>query len=613
MAAIYGIYARNRNGPVHGHELEKMAGSMKHRGRAEGRNASGTGSRCGLLCSGRSAANATKAFRRAPDVEAVVDGEIFNLHSLLGDPQCLVRSDYSNTSTQIAKFYHDENVSFLSQLNGYFAIAIVDKIQHSLVLARDRYGARPLYFYEDGERVIFASEIKAIYSVVKERLSADVSLLPEYLTFRYVFGNSTMFSGVKQVLPGQYMVWSGTKKIAREYWTALSVLKARKSLDSECSVDEVEHLLKQSIVKTTKGASQIGCNCSGGIDSGLLTALTSSATGQAIDSFTIGFKEKTWDERSWAAQTANKYATNHQELEVNSSDFAAVLNKLNWYNDEPLSDPSSVLLYLLGKYSKDKLDVLLTGEGADEVFLGYPRYNLFNVYANVQFLSASIKSLIVQGLRLMGSRRMRKVGSTLSYDYANAIMFNSAFVDQETVKRILDPEVYSLGFPCRQRLLEELQVEIDPVNKLMLYETRTYLPSSLTRLNKMNMAVGLVTATPFLDNELFEYALQVPKTKKLSLLQNKCILRRLASRYLPGEVLRMPKSGFGVPIAEWFAKDATLKDIIHGMTDDTFMQQVISRDEVSGLIRRHVGGICDHAEILWLLTNVYMWHQEYFK
>ena len=222
-----------------------------------------------------------------------------------------------------------------------------------------------------------------------------------------------------------------------------------------------------------------------------------------------------------------------------------------------------------------------------------------------------LKSLATKGFSILGNRRLRKLGDALRHDPFNAIILNSAFVQQKTIKNILNQDLCSAFFTSRRNLLEEMDNENDLLTKLMLYECRTYLLSSLKRLDKMNMIVGLETATPFLDNDFFDYSLRTPNNAKISLFNNKCVLRNIASKVLPRENMKMPKSGFGVPISKWFRTDNTLRGFVSDLENDSFMGQLFRKEELNKIIKQHMNEQSDNSEILWLLTSFYLWYIQF--
>lgn len=604
MSAIFGIYNFKKSGAVTKCELQNMAKSMEHRGRGPADFFLDRFIGLGRL--GSSIAPITPQSATYSKTRFFMDGR---LHAEQAAGEKLDQDQTARSARALAGSLADFCWEFL---DGQFAIAAWDGDNQLLALVRDRFGAKPLYYCQSGDQIIFASEIKAIIAALDEQPSPDLSLLEEYLAFRSVYGENTLFKGIKEVLPGTCITWNGTRKNVKEFWSPEKAMSASTQTAPEPHAEQVEKLLRESIRKNIGSAKKIGANCSGGIDSGLVTAFTTLLSKDRIKSFTLAFREKEWDERYYAGFIARKYGTDHHEIETCAENFANDLPSLNYYNDEPLSDPNSVLVYRLAKYSHSSIDLLLTGEGADEVFLGYPRYNLINVYSIARSLPFSSGHLGAVALRVMPTRRIRKLTEIMKQSPENAIIFNSAFVRRSVIGRLLTPDLRSSSFSFRHSTIASLGHD-DLLLKQMIYDIRTYLLSSLKRLDKMNMACGLQTATPFLSNELFDYALAIPRHAKITFWRNKTILRAIASKYLPRENLHMPKSGFGVPIALWFRKDKTLQQFLYAAASDEFMRKIFLSDVVDALISSHLKGHSDNSEILWLITNFYLWYRQYFS
>ena len=606
MGAIFGIRYFCDREAIDDDELVRMGSVMAHRGVAEPYLSRSDKVRIGCLKSRRDIGHTTTSSVAASDVMAVLDGRIYSQRNESSDTHMHGRPSLKASVDRIQDAYRRFGLSAFADFNGDFAIAVWNVASDSLILARDRFGARPLYYFEDETRFIFASEIKAILEVVQERPSLNLSLLPEYLMFRYAFGKDTWFNGIKEVLPGECIVRSGHALAEHKYWDPAEALR----IESKNSDDMLRKLFEQAVRRRVTSGEKIGANCSGGIDSGLVTIFACKALGAPIDSYTIGFEDSDWDERYYARLTAEKAGTLHHEIEVRSEEFSARLPELNWHNDEPLSDPNSVLVYLLANYSKQSLDLLLTGEGADEVALGYPRYNLLNMYSFVRGMPAFMRLVVSAGLLASGNRRLKKLGDSIRNEPIDAIISNSAFVKREVISRMLNFEIAEPFFAPRRTLLSGMSDKADLLTKLMLYECQTYMPASLKRLDKMNMAVGLETTTPFLDNDYFDYALGMPKEAKISLFDNKCALRRLASDCLPRENMKMPKSGFGVPIARWFRSDAGLRELVNELVNDRDMCQLFRKKELENIVQDHMIKRIDNSEVLWLIVSFYLWYRQ---
>lgn len=614
MGAICGI-CENRivREPERG-PLDQMLKAMAHRGRGQEN----------LFLSGNVALAWKNSYQKTrPEIGSTqisskfpvcaFDGLLFNYDDFNAANGQQER-DFRNVdfSKIISDLYFSINLSFIDKLDGVFALAIWDPGKRRLLLARDRFGSRPLYYCENNGRILFASEIKGILSTFNTKPTFNPDVLSEYLTFRSVIGPKTFFKGIKEVRPGHYLIFQNGEITEKKYWDIEDSIQEGNVREYAYYEKGVEELLREAVTKMARFFPRVGANCSGGIDSGLVTAFASAVNNEdTLETYTVGFNEKGWDERYYAGLTARKYGTKHSEIVVNRDEFVNTLDFLNWQNDEPLSDPNSVLLYLLGKFSHYRIDVLLSGEGADEALLGYPRYNLLNLYSVIKSLPSSFQSLTNWSCSLVPKRRFQKLYSALEYEKFNAVVMNSSFVPPAILKKILKKDVLNTNFEEREEIIKLVRNQKDLLHGIMVYDIKTYTANSLKRLDKMNMAVGLEVLNPFLDKKLLDFILNVPRQYKISYLNNKIILRNIAKRYLPAKNIKMPKSGFGVPIGVWLATNSIVYSLFEKMFIDQEMKNYFEIQELKMIFYMHRDNIYDYSEILWLVLNFYLWHTNY--
>jgi asparagine synthase (glutamine-hydrolysing) len=616
MGAICGIIENQfENKPERG-LLDQMLKVMAHRGRGEG-NLFLNGN---VALAWKSSYPMTRSTICSPQICAkfpvcVFDGLLFNYDDFDAaiDQQ---ERDFLNVdfSKIISDLYFSIGLSFLEKLDGVFALAIWDPEKRQLLLARDRFGTRPLYYCENNGRILFASEMKGIFSVISPKPAANLAVLPEYLTFRSVLGPRTFVNDIREVRPGYYILIKNGEITEKKYWDIEDSIQEGSIREPAFYEMRLEELLRKAVIKRASFSKRIGANCSGGIDSGLVTAFASAIHNEgALETYTVGFNEKGWDERFYAGLTARKYGTRHSEIVVKSGEFIESLEYLNWQNDEPLSDPNSVLLYLLGKFSRDRIDILLTGEGADEALLGYPRYNLLNLYSVIRSLPKLLQVITSWGCSIVPNRRLGKLHSALKYGPLDAVVLNSSFVASGILRSILKKDLLNIRFEEREGIVNSLRSHEDVLYGVMIYDIKTYTANSLKRLDKMNMAVGLEVVNPFLDKELFEFVLNVPRKYKINYFNNKIILRDIARKHLPQENMKMPKSGFGVPIGEWLAGNSTLRTFFEEMFLDREINKIFEVEELRKIFYMHRERVVDHSEILWLILNFYLWHTNFYR
>src|SRR5262249_51750450 len=345
--------------------------------------------------------------------------------------------------------------------------------------------------------------------------------------------------------------------------------------------------------------------CSGGVDSGLVTTYAARGT-DGFRSFSVGFEDPAWDETALARDTANRAGADHHVVVATPGALEQVLQRLIHYHDEPLSHPNSVPLYELSGLAREHVKVVLTGEGADELFAGYPRYHLARVRGAREVLPRSVRSGGAAILRSMPGHRAGKAAAQLPLTLADSILFNSAYVDPSTVAALTGGQING-ALDARRGLVAETLDGDDAVGSISRYELLTYLPCGLDRMDRMSMAHSLEGRVPFLDIPLVEFGLRLPASHKLGLRSNKRVLKMLARGVLSSRIVSGPKSGFGLPLDAWF-RGPELGGVMKRISDPShpassnFDAQVLNR-----IVREHQSGTRNHGEVLWLLANVFLW------
>ncbi|OQX52348.1 MAG: asparagine synthase (glutamine-hydrolyzing) [Candidatus Cloacimonas sp. 4484_209] len=540
----------------------------------------------------------------------VYNGEIYNfqeIKNVLMNKGHLFKTN-SDTET-IVHAYEEYGVNCVEKFNGMFSFAIWDRNKKRLFLARDRLGIKPLYYYYDSKKFIFASEIKAILMHDEILPAVNPEAIEEYLVFRYIAGRLSLFKGIYRILPGEYAIWSKGELKKNIYWD-LPVNSISEHKSEEEYIDELNHLLEKSVKLRLLSDVPLGAFSSGGVDSSLVTAYGAQALQEPIKTFAIGFEEEEWDERYFARLVAQKYNTDHREVVVSNSEFANAISKLIWYNDEPLSHPNSIQLYFLSKFAGRHVTVVLTGEGADEGFSGYPRHNIVRLFEYFSYLPSLFVRSFNSVLRKIPNRKIKKLSEGLGHNEAkDAVVYNSMFVNPMVAARVLVPSAPCSSYGYRNMFFENAgKNRTKLIEKLLEYEMKTYLVCLLERMDKMSMAVGLEARVPFLDHRLVEFILSIPWNYKLNKTRNKYILKKLALRKLPREVVTRPKSGLGVPLDDWVRSSHGLNEYLPLLRDNTLRDTGLFNQAGIGIIvDEHLKGQHNHGELIWLLINLRLW------
>ena len=536
------------------------------------------------------------------------NGEIYNYRELTNRLIGLGHRFRTRSDTEaIVHAYEEFGLDFPKYLNGMFALAIHDARAQRVVLARDQLGIKPLFYSVTREGLFFGSEIKAVLAGSGQAPVLRAESLAEYLVFRYTAGSRSFFAGVHRLPAANVAVWQGGKLTIRRYWSLPDAEEAPLT-DGE-AVSQLDALLSESVSSQLMSEVPLGAFCSGGVDSGLVTAYASGSRSDPIKTFSIGFDDAQFDETALARDTAIRYGTDHHVVVAQPADVRDALPVLLRHHDEPLSHPNAAPLYLLSRLAREHVTVVLTGEGSDELFGGYPRYQIARIRSRVNGLPMGLSRAAQSLFGALPGRRTSLIASQLPLGDGEATVLNSAYVGPDMVTRLLDV-MPATALEERLEMADASRVEGNPVASLSRYELMTYLGCALDRMDRMSMAHGLEGRVPFLDVPLVEWATRVSVRHKLRGRQGKHVVKALAADKLSPRVVKARKSGFGLPLGAWF-RGPHFADIIERLRDQRHPAAAhFDRHVVGKVVDEHARGVADHGELLWLLCNVYLWHEE---
>jgi len=542
------------------------------------------------------------------DVCLVFNGEIYNFRELRSELLSKGhRFKSASDSEVILRLYLDAGIQSVARLNGIFAFAIWDRRSGELHLVRDQMGVKPLYYAVNSGQVAFASEIKAIFELDLIDAEVDYTCIDEYLLFKEVSGDRTLFSGVRRLLPGSVLTISNHGMDLSSYWQiAADGTPASPPSTFNAAVDRLDDLLQESVRRQMISDVPLGTLCSGGVDSSLVTAIAAMNHPGVINTFSVGFHEPSFDESPYARSVAEHCSTHHHELRVSNDEFANQLSELIWHNDEPLHFPNSVQIYFVSKLAARHVTVVLTGEGADELFGGYPRYQILRLSKYWKRLPESIRTLLATSARRLGDHRIGLLQAYSAFSESDAILLNSSGSMPSTGAIRSNA---TKGY--RRHILNELAYVKDPIARLAMLEQHTYLVSILNRQDKMSMAASIESRVPFLDPDLVRFANALPSDYKISWLQNKRILKEVAKRHLPASVVNRKKSGFGVPLAIWLRQDSGIGKIAADLHNDEFVESIFGPGSIKRLHQEHRQGLGDHSDVLWCALNLKLWRDDF--
>jgi len=507
----------------------------------------------------------------------IFNGEIYNHHALRGEVEAAGWTapwrGHSDTETLLAALQLWGMEETLPRLNGMFAIALWDRGRRVLSLARDRMGEKPLYYGRSSDTFLFASELKALTAHPAWRGEVDRDVLGLYLRHGYVPDPHCIYRGMAKLPPAHWIeLDAGFVGQPRPYWDLASAAMApRLHIPDNELIDELEVRLRRAVALRMEADVPLGAFLSGGIDSSTITALMQAQMATPVQSFTIGFEVPGYNEAETAKAVARHLGTDHTELYLTASDALDIVPDLPAIWDEPFADSSQIPTLLLSHLTRRHVTVALSGDGGDELFCGYNRYDQgYRMYrilhhlpgplrrAVAALLSALPAGKIDRALHYLPARlrypalgdRMQKLSGILSQ--SEGISYYRALVSL-----IAEPAALIREGREAETLLSRPQVwpALDDFRETMMYlDTMTYLPGDiLTKVDRASMAVGLEARVPMLDHELIEFAWQLPLEKKLREGRSKWALRQVLERHVPRALIDRPKMGFSVPIEHWLA------------------------------------------------------------
>ncbi len=613
MCGIVGIVYKDRSRPVEEHVLTAMRDLLVHRGPDD----------AGLYIDG----HAGLGHRRLSIIDIssghqpmtnedgtlwiVFNGEIYNFMALREFLLSKGHSFRTKSDTEvILHLYEEKGENCVNDLNGIFAFAIWDTKHKSLFLARDHMGVKPLYYAETDEALLFASEIKSIVNsgYLAPRCS-DGSVF-EYFMFRHVSGEQTMYEGVKTLLPASTLCCvDGTVK-SRQYWSPYPA-KTSDGSGYASARDDLSRLIEDAVRMQLISDVPLGTFCSGGLDSSLVTAIAATLTGKQINTFSVGFHEEDYDETDYARVVSGRYGTQHREIKLGNREFADLLPKMIWHNDEPLNFANSVQIYAISRLAKEHVTVVLTGEGSDELFAGYPRYFIPRLSGLYRELPEFIKSIAMAYSRRSNSHRLEKIQKYSQYASLDTLMYNSSFLDRHFLGDVLRNGIGG-SFEYREACIRQGRERgLDDMTTMALLDQQNYMVSILNRQDKMSMAASIESRVPFLDYRIVELANKLPVQYKTKLFRTKYILKEISRIYLPANIVDRRKSGFGVPLVEWLKDTGGLGRYLGDLCEDADLTLYIKKERMKALIDEHKTGLHDHSEFLWAAVNFMVWMREF--
>ncbi|MEO0561887.1 MAG: asparagine synthase (glutamine-hydrolyzing) [Chloroflexota bacterium] len=567
-------------------------------------------------------------YNETGEIAIVFNGEIYNFEPLRDDLRARGHSFRTMTDTEVIVHGVEEyGLAFIERLNGMFALALWDSRERRLLLARDRTGQKPLFYYQapSGD-LVFGSEIPVLLAAGQVPRQVNDEAIWHYLSTQYVMGPATILRDVYQLPPGCIATWVDGALTVERYWSP--------TYDQKDTLPEAEWLAKtretvtDAVRRHMIADVPLGAYLSGGVDSSIVVALMSQAAAGRVKTFSIGFDVDAYSETDHARRIAERFGTDHHEFVVSAEQVTNTLTDVIYHAGQPLADTSLMATFLLAKLTREHVTVALTGDGGDEAFAGYTRYTLDRALAAYRLLPRIIRTSWMPTIGgwlpyredvptdrnvVAGVRRLAQASTTTHK--ASILAWGSFFTD--AAKHDLSTSAWRACFDPTPTP-EQLAAVYDAVHasnhleRTLATDIMTYLANDLlVKADRMSMAHSLETRAPFLDNNVLALAERMPPHYKLRGLTQKWVLRKAFADLLPPENTKRVKRGFGMPVASW------LRGHMAGYTRDvlldgrTIERGYFERGAVAKLLDDHMTGTHDHGQRLWALLVLELWHRQF--
>jgi asparagine synthase (glutamine-hydrolysing) len=623
MCGICGIYNFKTKEPVRSTQLKDMADTMVHRGPDdEGFYISGeTGLAHRRLSIIDLGGGHQPMSNEDGTVWVIFNGEIYNFRELY---DLLVKKGHifkTRSDTEvIIHMYEEKGEECFQYLRGMFAMAIWDQKHKRLLLARDRVGKKPLFYFYDADRIVFASELKAILEAPDIPREIDLEALSDYFSFFYIPVPKSIYKKIRKIRPGHYALIDHNGIRETQYWDISFGHPLELSEEKWC--ERLLEAYQESVRIRLISDVPLGTFLSGGVDSSSVVALMSQIKKEPVQTSSIGFDEQEFNELIYAKEVSSLFGTDHHERVVRP-DAVGIVEKLAWHYDEPFADSSAVPTYYVSKVAREKVTVALSGDGGDENFAGYRRYYFDRQENKLRaFLPLGIRRPIFSLLASLYPKadwaprifRAKATFESLSCSPLEGYFRSVSVFRPELKKKLLQWDVHKslAGYDSLDvfKFYYEKADTDDPLSRIQYLDIKTYLTDDiLVKVDRASMANSLEVRAPILDHKFMELIATIPSSLKLQGRNSKYIFKKALERILPNNILYRRKMGFAVPVADWFRNE--LKEMAYATIfsdgHDTFFQ----KSTIEQIWKQHQNGFRDHSTPLWTLFMFQLWQQKF--
>lgn len=615
MCGICGVYNGVSQEPVSSYTIERMTQALAHRGPDDSGlyldGALGFGfARLSIIdLSG----GHQPMCNETGDIWIIFNGEIWNYQQLRQELVARGHQFRTHSDTEtIIHTYEEYGTDCIARLKGMFGFALWDAPRKRLLLARDRLGKKPLYYSRLNGDLLFASEIKALLCYPGIRREANIQALADFLSVRYVPAPETLFANIYKVLPGHWLLYEDGKIHEECYWDY--TFSPIEEQPIEEYIKGVRQHIYRAVEERMMADVPVGAMLSGGVDSSIIAGVMSRLTEQKVKTFAVGFDHPDYSELPYARLVADHFKTDHYELVVNASDLTRYWPMLTWHRDEPVSEPSDLGVYLISRLAREYVKVVLSGEGGDELFAGYPKYAVDWLTQYYHILPLSVRERCILPMIERLPYRMRKFQTAARNISAPApqrwMNWFGIFNGQLKENLLSAPTRAAIDMDASRQFRHWLErnPQRDDLSSMLYLDTKIWLPDNLLmKGDKMTMAASLELRIPLLDHQLVEYAASIPSHLKIKGFKTKYLLKRAFADFLPETILTRKKMGFNVPTGIWFREGQ--RGLISRLllSERLFDRGYFNEAFVKNMVRDHLEGRKNYQSQLFLLASVELW------
>jgi asparagine synthase (glutamine-hydrolysing) len=563
-------------------------------------------------------------FNTDRSVIVMMNGELYNYREVRADLQKRGYEFRTNSDTEILPHLYDEyGDTMLERVSGMFAFALWDTKKKRLLIARDRFGEKPLYYGTFGGKLIYGSEVKSLLAHPDVTRELNLDALRSYLSFDYVPAPNSIYRGIKKLPAAHKLVLENGEISIERYWS-LSFKKPAETPTIKEAAEHLRDLLSDAVRRQLVSDVPLGILLSGGVDSSTIAAFAVRHATETVKTFSIGFEEDSFDESKFAREVSRHLGTEHYEDRLSVDTAAELIGDIGHWLDEPLSDGSLLPTFLLASFVRRHVTVALGGDGGDEIFAGYPMYyghKVAQMYGRVPrllrkgLIEPVVNSLPVSSKNLSLDYKAKRFVRAANYDPVTRhhSWFGSFAIDQQ--QQLLSADVLAHTSSDIYRDAKELLETCDATNRIeqmQFLDMNFYMAEDiLTKVDRAAMAVSLETRAPFLDPRVAEYAASLPPEYKLHGSKGKYVLKEAVKDMLPKSILQRPKKGFGIPIAQWLR--GRLNPLMNDMLSPQRLQQqgLFDSTYVQKLITEHEASKASHHKELWTLLVFQLWYENF--